>query len=519
MNRKRLTMRKLKEVLRLKLECKLSNRAIANSVNISASTVSYYVRALEASHLSWPLPSGLSDQELIALLEPHCHQLKQKSYSQKQSPCFEEICKELKHKGVTLQILWQEYKARHQEKAYSYAEYCRQYRCWAKKLKPSMRQRHVAGEKCFVDYAGPSLDIYNPTTGEISKAKVFVATLGASNFTYVEATLTRSIPDWLGSHTRMLEYFGGVPKLIIPDNEKAGVSRASYYDPEKNPQYTAWANHYGTTILPARPGKPKDKAKVEAAVKYVEQAILAKLRHQKFFSIDQLNQAISKLLKVLNNTPFQKLPGTRESLFNEVEKSSLAPLPRHRYEYVEFKRVKVGLDYHICVDTHYYSVPYQHIHHTVEYRLSSNQLEVYYDGLRIASHLRQYKPGEKSTQNEHMPEAHRAHAQWTPDTFLQWAKAIGCAPAEIAAKLIKRQPHPECCYKIFLGCRNLVKLYGKTRFAASCRYALAGEAISYHSLKAILENKLEQEDITIIKDEADYTPSTHTNIRGADYYH
>lgn len=519
MNQKRPSMRKLREVLRLKFDCKLSNRTIAKSVNISASTVSYYTRAFLAAELSWPLPERMSDDELMRLLEPHCLQLTLVTSQQKQLPCFKIIYNELKRKGVTLQLLWQEYHDNYPSKSYSYSEFCRRYRAWTKRLNPVMRQTHKAGEKCFVDYAGPTIDIYNPQSGHINQAKIFVATLGASGLVFAEATLTRSIPDWLGSHTRMLEYFGGVPKLIIPDNEKAGVTQASYYDPEKNPHYCAWACHYNTTVLPTRPRKPRDKAKVEAAVKLVEQAILAKLRHRKFFSIKELNTAIIVLLAEMNDRPFQKLPGSRRSQFESIERDTLKALPTVRYEHVEIKRIKVGLDYHICVEGHYYSVPYCHVNQTVEYRLGRQYLEIYKAGQRIASHIRKQSVGDKTTLTEHMPKSHRAHEQWTPLTFHKWASALGKPVQLVTESILNRQTHPECCYRIFLGLKRLYKNYGNKRFLDACQCAVQGQAISYHSIKAILKNGLDQTSILLNEDEEEFTPTYHINIRGAHYYH
>ncbi len=519
MNPKRLTMRRLKDVLRLKFSCKLSNRDISKSISISASTVSYYTRAFTDAGLTWPLPEQMTDSALVAALEPYCKQLTLSSSKSKQLPCFETVHHELKQKGVTLQLLWQEYKARYQRAAYSYTEFCRRYREFAKQLNPVMRQVHKAGEKCFVDYAGPTLTIYHPQSGESLQAKIFVATLGASNFTFVYATLTRSIPDWLESHTKMLEFFGGVPQLIIPDNEKAGVTHACYYDPEKNPHYTAWASHYHTTVLPTRPGKPQDKAKVEAAVKLVESAIMAPLRHQKFFSIDELNDAIKPLLKQLNDKPFQKLTGSRRSQFEALEKSTLAPLPSQRYEHAIIKRVKVGLDYHVCIEGHYYSVPYQHINQTVDYRLSRQQVEIYRDGQRIASHLRQEIIGEKTTLTAHMPAAHQAHAQWTPASFLQWAQRIAQPVTDVAHYLIRTQPHPECCYRSFLGLKRLDKTYGNKRFVAACQYVMQNQTISFRSLESVLKNRLENNQENPPEQEKDFTSPSHANIRGSTYYH
>lgn len=514
----RLTMKKLREVLRLKYDCQLKHRQIGRAANISPSTVSYYTQAFKQAGLQWPLPEEMSDSELTLKLESFCPQLKIKSVN-KHVPDFAQMHQELKRKEVTLLLLYEEYKSIYAEHAYSYPEYCRRYRKWKKRCKASLRQTYKAGDKCFVDYAGPKVPIYDACTNSVHEAMIFIGVLGASNYTFAEATMTRQIPDWLGSHQRMFEFFGGVPHMVIPDNEKAGVTSACYYDPELNPNYCALAAHYNTTVLPTRPRHPRDKAKVETGVQIVERWILGRLRHQKFFSLKELNAAISELLKVLNQKPFKKLPGSRQSQFEQLDKPQLKPLPNTPYEHAIIKRAQVRLDYHIEVDKHYYSVPHQLIGKVVEYRLTTNFLEIYYQGLRIASHVRSHQMGQHTVVTEHMPEVHRRHQAWTPQTFIDWAQQKGQCSLLIAKAMIGRQANAECCYRIYLGLCNLAKRFGSDEFEKACRYASHIEAYQFKSIKSILEKRLYQTFIaTAANDDPAFEPKHHIHVRGANYY-
>ena len=357
----KLTMKKIKDTLKLKFESNLTNRQIAGALGISASTVSCYTRAFTQAKLQWALAKNLSDDELYRLLEPHCIQLKNTVSVGKAEPDFDNICQALRNKCITREHLYAEYQQQYGARAYSYPEYCRRYREFIKKVEPVLRHHHIAGEKIYVDYAGPKLYITNPKDGTRAAVNIFVAVLGASNYTYVDATLTRNIADWLGSHTRMLNFFGGVTTLIIPDNEKSAVTKASRDCAELNANMAAWASHYDTTILPARPRKPKDKAKVEKAVQCVERQILASLQSRQFYSLAECNDAIAPLLTALNCKPFQKITGSRESWYHDIDKPALKPLPSEPYQVAVMTAKRVGLDYHIEVDRHYYSVPYQYI--------------------------------------------------------------------------------------------------------------------------------------------------------------
>jgi transposase len=512
-------MRKLKDILRLKFDCNLTNRQIARAVAASPSTVSYYVTAFNQAGLEWPLDESFSERQLIESLAPYCKQLQSGNYSNKKAiPDYQYIHKSLKTKGVTLLLLWQEYRDINKQLTYSYTEYCRRYREFKKSVSPNMRQSYTYGEKCFVDYAGPRVEIFDEATGNTRAAMIFVGVLGASNYTYVEATWTRSLADWLGSHSRMLSSFGAVPKIIIPDNEKSAVKDACYYDPELNPQYAELAAHYNCAIIPARPRHPQDKAKVETAVQITERWILAKLRDIKFYSLSSLNDAIKKLLQELNQKPFQKLPGSRQQLFNDHEKSQLMPLPSLPYEYSVIKRKKVRLDYHLELDGHYYSVPYQMANKTVEYHLSNNLIRIFYDGILIASHPRSNNKGHSSTQVEHMPSSHRAQVQWTPNRFLCWGQAIGEYATKVAKYHIDTQHNPECCYRINLGLMNLVKRYSATRFELACRYAVSINGMSFKSIKSILANRLENTIYASNDGPYEENKMIHHNIRGSKYY-
>jgi transposase len=371
-----LSMRKITEILRLHASG-LKQRQIARSLNISIGVVHKYLALAQAAGISWPLEADMDDKQLKAHLFQKGQTCKPESYV---PPDCEWIHKELKHKGVTLKLLHEEYKLLYPQAHYQYTQFCFIYQSWKKKQRLSLRQVHKAGESLFVDYAGPTIPITDIKTGEVFQACIFVAVLGASNYTYAEATRDQSLYSWIGSHVRAFDYFGGVPELLVPDNLKAGVSKAHPYDPDLNPSYTDMAAYYGTAILPARPYRPKDKPKVENAVLVVERWILARLRHQQFTSLDALNQAIWALLEELNHKPFQKLPGTRYSQFKELEQSALKPLPAKPYEYATFKRQLVNVDYHVEVDKHYYSVPYAYVKEVVDIRITAHTLEILKDG-------------------------------------------------------------------------------------------------------------------------------------------
>jgi len=513
---KRLSMRKIREILRLRYDLKRSHREIATSICIGDSTVGDCLRRAAKAGLTWPLPSELDDTKLEALL--YASSGNRPSSSTKNID-FPHIHQELKRKGVTKQLLWYEHRESNPG-GLGYSRFCFLYREWAQTLNLSMRQVHKLGEKLFVDYAGMTMPIVvNTKTGETIDAQIFVATLGASNYTFVEATLSQSLPDFIGSHVRAFAFFGGVPEILIPDNLKSAVTKHHRYEPDLNPTYQDMAQHYGVAVIPARVRKPKDKAKAEEEVRHIEQSILARLRNRKFFSLDELNQAIKPLLEKVNRQPFQKLPGSRLSQFEMLEKPTLRPLPNNRYEFAEWKKAKAGIDYHIALDGCYYSVPFTYVKKELDVRYSSNIIEVFYKGNRIASHRRKYKKGSYTTLIEHMPKQHQQYAEWTPDRIINWARSQGSFVGLFAKQLIERYMHPQQGFRSCMGLIRLGKTYNNDRLNKACQRALSIRAIGYKSVQSILKNNLDQQPLIQATDEIHITASTHDNVRGENYYH
>lgn len=518
MPRERVSMRKIREVLRLKWGLGLSERQVAQSCDMGRSTVADYLERAEVAGLSWPLPEDLDDGALETRLFPPVKEIKHKSQP---TPNWEHVHQELKRKGVTRLLLWREYLAEYPE-GYSYCTFTVKYREWKQGLNVTMRQDHKAGEKLFVDYAGMTVAITNAETGEISETQVFVAVLGASNYTYAEVTRSQKLEDWLASHRCAFEFFGGVPEVVVPDNLKSGVTSPCYYEPELNWAYAELAQHYDVAVLPTRVRKPRDKAKVETGVKIVEEQVLAPLRNRTFFSLHEANEALNKLLIELNDKPFQKLPGSRKSLFEQLEKPVLRPLPVEPYVLAAWKKAKVNVDYHIEMDGHYYSVPFQFARQQVDVRLTLNTLEVYQQGKRIASHRRlpdllQHR-GRHSTFTEHMPKAHQKYLEWTPGRIITWAEKTGECTAKVVEEILASRPHPEQGYRSCMGIIRLAKTYGHSRLEAACRRACHFRAFSYKSIESILKNNLDREPLPDTAKERDGKVHTHANIRGATYY-
>lgn len=510
MSQERLTMRKIREVLRLKWECGLSERAIARSCSIARSTVGEYVRRAEAAGLSWPLPADLDEASLFRLLCPT-----REASSSRIIPCpdWSVIHTELHKKSVTLRLLWVEYREAHPG-GYGYSQFCEHYREWAKRLKPSMRITHIGGEKAF-DYAGQTVPIVNPETGEVRQAQIFVGVLGASSYTYAEAHWSQGLPNWISAHVRMFAFIGGVPEIIVPDNLKAGVTHPCRYEPDLNPTYHDLAQHYGVAIIPARVRKPKDKAKAEVAVQVVERWILARLRNMTFFSLASLNQAIRELLQELDARPMRHLGRSRRELFEALDQPALKPLPERPYEFALWKKAKVNIDYHVEFERHYYSVPYALGRQTVYVRATESTLEIFYQGQRIASHLRSTLPGRLSTQTEHMPPAHQHYQEWSPDRFTRWAQTIGPHTTQLIQAVLGSRKHPQQAYRSCLGILHLTQRYGEERLEAACRRALPASIFSYKGLKNILAAKLDQAEPD---ESSSVIPSSHENIRGQNYY-
>jgi len=509
---KRLSMRKIRQVLRLKFDCKLSNQAVATSCGISRTTVREYVRRATGARLSWPLPQDVTDSELEKLLFPPPLSI---PASERSLPDWAEIHKELKRKGVTLFLLWQEYKEAHPQ-GYQYSRFCDLYRAWAGTVDLPMRQNHKAGEKLFVDYAGQTMPVVDRLTGEVRQAQIFVAVSGASNYTYVEAIWTQTLPDWIASHKRAFAFMGGVHELVIVDNLRSGVSSACRYEPDINPTYQEMAQHYSSAILPARVRKPKDKAKVETGVLGIERQILARLRNHTFFSLAELNQAMAILLTEYNQRPLQKLPGSRRSLFESVDKPALKPLPKQPYEYADWKKATVSIDYHVEVDGHYYSVPYQLVRQKVEVRLTNTTVECFHNGRRVASHLRSDIKGRHTTLSEHMPKAHRQYAEWTPERLVRWAGKAGSATKELVEQIMASRAHPQQGFRSCLGIMRLGKCYGPDRLEAACERALTINARSYKSIASILKHGLDKQPMP--QQRPQLPAIEHANVRGAQYY-
>lgn len=510
MTAERLSMRKLREVLRLHA-LGHSKRAIGRSLKISHNTAALYLRRAAEAGVSWPSSEELDDQALEAVLIPAGPD----PGARRAVPDWPTVHRELRRKGVTLQLLWLEYKAAHRD-GYQYTQFVTRYRAWENTLDPVLRQEHRAGEKVFVDYAGQTLPVVDRSTGEIREAQLFVGTLGASNFTFAEVTWTQSLPDWIGSHARMYAYFGGVPKLTVPDNLRSGVRHACYYEPDVNPTYLHLARHYGTTILPTRVAAPRDKAKVETGVQICERWMLAPLRNHTLVGLSEANRELARLLEVLNDRPFQKLPGTRRSRFEELDRPELTPLPSTPYVYAEWRKARVNIDYHIELERHYYSVPHPLIRKEVVVSITATTVEILYGGKRVAAHIRSARIGGFTTEPGHRPKSHQQHVEWSPDRLIRWGHSIGGATGALVQKILESRPHPEQGYRACLGLLRLGKQYTSERLEAASFRALRSGATSYRSVKSILEHGLDQ---VPLEEQAQLElPADHENVRGATYY-
>lgn len=511
---KRISMRKLREILRLRLHAKLSMRQIRDSLRLSLGAIQKVVNKAEALGLDWETIESIDDQQLALKIYP---QADVTVSTKKQLPDWIEVYQELKRKGMTKQLLWEEYAQQYPNRSFSYPQYCLLYRSWLKKQKRSMRQVHKAGEKLFVDYAGQTVPIVSNTTGEIRTAQIFVAVLGASNYTYCEATWSQQLPDWINSHVRAFTFFGGVPTMVVPDNLKSAVTKACRYDPAINSSYQQLAAHYGTVLLPARPLKPKDKAKAEVGVQIIERWILARLRHHTFFSLSELNHCIQALLEEVNNKPFKQLKGTRKLAFESLDKPALQALPTQVYQYTDIKTVKVNIDYHLPYDQHFYSVPHHLVGEKLELHAKDHLIEIYFHNKRIASHARKYYAG-MTTVPEHMPVKHGKHQQWTPGRLMNWAKDIGDDVLLWVKTQFKQRQHEEQAYKICLGLLNLSRSYPAERLNKACMIANNN---SLYQLKQVRDILLSNQDrlVTTHKESKPLLPQAHENIRGPKSFH
>jgi transposase len=505
-------MRRLRELLRLKYEAGLSHRAIAQACAMGLGTVTTYLQRATAAGVSWPLPEDLDDAGLEARLfaRPAVPPARDRVV-----PEWSQLHLELKKPGVTLSLLWVEYRAQHPE-GYAYSQFCERYRRWAQALKPSMRQVHRAGEKLFVDFSGKRPHLVDAKTGEEIAVELFVGVLGASGLIYAEATRSQDLPSWIGAHVRMLDYFQGSPAIWVPDNLKSGVTMTSRYEPEINRTYAELARHYDAVVIPARVATPTDKPKAEVSVQIAQRWVLAALRHRTFFTLADLNAAIGERVDAVNERPMQITGLSRRALFEQLDQPALKLLPRTRYELAEWKPCRVNIDYHVDVDHNFYSVPYQLVHVRVEARFTASTVEVFVNGRRLASHGRLTGRGRFSTQLAHMPRAHRAHAEWTPSRLIAWAEQTGPATGRLVAGILAHRPHPEQGYRACLGLMRLGRIHGADRLEAACHRAERLRSYRFRTVEQILLN---HQDRLPLDDAAPTRPPlTHENLRGAGYY-
>lgn len=505
-------MRKIKEILRLHLEHQQGRRAIARACQVSPTTVSDYIAKTEKIGIDGPGFKRLSDEDLHRLFFPETSANPLK----KALPHFQSLQKELTRKGVTLQLLWEEYRAIHPD-GYGRSQFFKRYHDFAKTLHPVMRLEHKAGEKLFVDFSGDRPAYVNKASGEIITVELFVAVLGAGSRTFAVAVPDQKIPSWIKAHILTFEFYGGLPAIIVPDNLRSGVKSACIYDPEINPVYAELAAHYQVAVLPARAYKPRDKAKAENGVLHVQRRILAALRNHTFFSLGELNVAIAEELVKLNAKPMQGVGKSRQELFAEMDQPALKPLPSTRFEIYTWKTAKVNIDYHIAVEHNFYSVSYTLIHKEVEVHLTAACVEILYNGKRVASHPRSYGKGVFSTLEQHRPHEHKKYLEWTPERMQQWGQSIGGHTATLMEKILASQLQPEHGFRRCLGIFRLAKTYGPERLDSACQLALQIGAMRYQSIKSILEKNLEQTALSGYEPTPS-TPLAHDNIRGRDYY-
>jgi transposase len=508
-------MRHVREVLRLKA-AGVSGNEIARRLNVAPSTVRLTLQRLATAGLGWPLSAEMTDMALEAQLFTAVGT--KQGHRRRLEPDWTEVHRELKRKHVTLAILWDEYIERCPD-GYRYSRFCELYRSWASRLSVTMRQTHTGGDKLFVDYAGDTVPVViDRLNGKTRPAQIFVAVLGASNFTYAEASWTQALGDWISAHTRAFAALGGVPKLLVPDNTKVAVIKACLYEPQVNRTYAEMAAHYDTAILPARPRRPRDKAKVEAAVLIIERWLLGRLRYRRFYSLAELNAAIAELLRQLNEErPLRRLGITRRALFEELDRPNLTGLPAEPYSFAEWRLRRIGIDYHVEVEAHFYSVPHRFARGEVEVRLTPQSVEIFLKGERIAAHRRAGGNHGHTTVAEHMPSSHRRYADWTIERIRRAAAAIGPATAALCDLILERRPHPEQGFRACLGVVRLVRPFGADRLEAAATRAIEIGTLTYGSVRSILDHKLDRQAPP--RPTADGVPVLHANIRGPRYYH
>lgn len=509
-------MRQIRQTLRLHYEAGLSYGQVGRALGVPKATVGKTVLLARAAGVDWATAQSLSDAELEArLYKPPVPRSNPQI-----EPDYALVHQELKRPGVTLMLLWEEYQRAPTaagEPSYKYTSFCTKYRAWAASLKRSMRQTHIAGERLFVDYAGQTVPVVDASSGEITQAQVFVAVMGASNYTYACATARQAAADWIGAIIAALEFIGGVPRLIVPDQTRALIARPDRYEPTVNRLVEELCDHYDVAVLPARPAHPRDKPKVEVGVLVVERWILARLRNRRFFSLRELNCAIAELLTDLNARGFKKLPGSRASAFQTLDQPVLRALPATRMQIARFKRARVNIDYHVELDGHYYSVPHRLARTEVELRVTTHTVEAFAGQQRVAVHAYSARRGAHTTVAEHMPASHRAHRDWTPQSLIAWAERVGVACATVVRWQMEHRPHPEQGYRACLGLRSLARRYGNDRLEAACVRALEIRSPTYRSIASILASGMDRQPATAPAS-AGAMPE-HENVRGPKYFH
>jgi transposase len=513
MSNPRIPLATLKQIIQFQ-SSELTTREIARALHLSQGAVSKYRHAVRLAGISAEEAQNLEDAEL----ERRVWQARTARPPRNvMLPDCAWIHTQIKrHKHVTLRLVWEEYRATHGSLALRYSAFCERYRQWAKRLQRSMRQRHYAGEKLFVDYAGRTVPIYGATCEEMFRAAIFVGALGASGYAYAEATRTASLPDWLGSHVRMLQFYGYAPTILVPDNPRVGVTKADRYEPELQRSYEEMAAHFSIAVIPARPFRPRDKPRAELTVLLVCRWVLARLRHQRFFSLEELNAAIKPLLAELNDRPFQKIPGSRRSVFEALDRPAMRPLPATPYVYAEWKRVRAAFDYHVEIDHHYYSVPHALVGQELWARFGAATVEVFHRSVRVASHVRSYQHGVHTTFGDHMPRSHRAHAEWSPARLINWGASIGANTCAVVEHLLKSKPHPEQGYRACLGLLALARQYGQGRLEAASALAVKLQSPTRKSVLSILKTGRDQRP-PVTPEQLDLPE--HANVRGPKYYH
>ena len=509
--KRELSMRQLRHLLRLH-HGGVSAREMGRLLGVARSTIQDNLKRAAAAGLAWPLADDVTDEVLEQRLFGGAGA--PTGQRRRVEPDWAALARELKRPGVTMMILWEEYREINQD-AYGYSRFCDLLRGFERRLSPVMRQHHVAGEKAFVDYSGKRIAIVDPETGEIHEAEIFVGVLGASNLTYAEATWTQQLPDWTGAHVRMFRFFNGAPKLLVPDNLKSGVNKASFYDPEINRTYGAMAAHYSVGILPARPHKPRDKAKVEAGVRFAQSYILGRLRAQTFFSLAECNEAIKLVMQRMNERAMRHLGVSRRELFEKIEREALNGLPTEDWEFAEWRRARVNLDYHIDVHDFLYSVPHTLIRAEVEVRVTERIVEIFHRGQRVGVHERRYMGRKHGTDPDHMPSTHRFYAEWTPDRFRRWAGKIGPNTEALISAVLASRKHPEQGFRTCLGVLRSYRGLDASRVEAVSARALELGVLNCKGVASLLARK---PDSVAAKDSPPATLFEHANLRGPRYY-